>query len=322
MPRPIAAIRSAALSVMVLLVAFAAPAGAQQFSGTLRGTVLDSTGGILPGAEIAIVHIETNETHTVLADSNGSYIAPQLKPGLYRITVTMNGFKTAAINEVKVDVQQTRNVDITLQVGQAAELVTVLGTGGTIERTSSTISQTIENKRLVDLPLNGRNPFSLATLVPGVAPAPGSSPFISGGRNATSEVTIDGVSNVNAENNVSILDLNYTPSVDAVQEFSVQTNSVSAEFGRLGGGVINLVTKSGTNTFPRDRLRLHPQQQARRHQLLHQSRRTEEGRVQAQPVRRQRRRPGLAPGLQGRKPNVLLRQLREVCGRKAPRSRR
>ena len=168
MPRTIAAARSIALGVIVLLVTLAASVSAQQFSGTLRGTVLDSTGGILPGAEIAIVHIETNETHTVLADSNGSYIAPQLKPGLYRITVTMNGFKTAAINEVKVDVQQTRNVDITLQVGQAAELVTVLGTGGTIERTSSTISQTIENKRLVDLPLNGRNPFSLATLVPGV----------------------------------------------------------------------------------------------------------------------------------------------------------
>ena len=87
---------------------------------------------------------------------------------------------------------------------------------------------------MVDLPLNGRNPFALATLAPGVIPSSnnsGSSPFISGGRNATSEVTIDGVSNVNAENNVWILDLNYTPSVDAVQEFSVQTNAVSAEFG-------------------------------------------------------------------------------------------
>ena len=105
---------------------------------------------------------------------------------------------------------------------------------------------------MVDLPLNGRNPFSLATLAPGVAPTStggGSSPSISGGRNATSEVAIDGVSNVNAENNVSILDLNYTPSVDAVQEFSVQTNAVSAEFGRLGGGVINLITKSGSNAL-------------------------------------------------------------------------
>ena len=105
---------------------------------------------------------------------------------------------------------------------------------------------------MVDLPLNGRNPFSLATLAPGVTPTSnngGSSPSISGGRNATSEVAIDGVSNVNAENNVSILDLNYTPSVDAVQEFSVQTNAVSAEFGRLGGGVLNLVTKSGSNAL-------------------------------------------------------------------------
>ncbi len=145
--------------------------------------------------------------------------------------------------------QQIRGVNVTLELGQATELVTVVGRSATIETTSSTVSQTIENKRLVDLPLNGRNPFSLATLAPGVAPAPGSSPFISGGRNATSEVTIDGVSNVNAENNVSILDLNYTPSVDAVQEFSVQTNAVSAEFGRLGGGVINLITKSGSNAF-------------------------------------------------------------------------
>src|SRR5438093_329728 len=137
-------------------------------------------------------------------------------------------------------------------LGETSEVVTVTESGAAaIESVSSTVSQTIENKRVVDLPLNGRNPFSLATLSPGVIPAPGSSPFISGGRNATSEVTIDGISNVNAENNVSILDLNYTPSVDAVQEFSVQTNSVGAEFGRFGGGVINLVTKSGTNQFRR-----------------------------------------------------------------------
>ena len=133
-----------------------------------------------------------------------------------------------------------------------AETVTVSGQAAAVEVTSSTMSQTIENKRMVDLPLNGRNPFSLATLAPGVTPTSnngGSSPSISGGRNATSEVAIDGVSNVNAENNVSILDLNYTPSVDAVQEFSVQTNAVSAEFGRLGGGVLNLITKSGSNAL-------------------------------------------------------------------------
>jgi Carboxypeptidase regulatory-like domain len=232
-----------------LLAGVAIPLSAQQFSGTLRGTVQDSTGLVVPGAEVSVVHIATNDTHTVVTDDTGTYVVPQLKPGFYRITAKVSGFKTATLDQIKLDVQQIRAVNVTLEVGATSEAVTVLGASTTVETTSSTISQTIENKRLVDLPLNGRNPFSLATLAPGVVPAPGSSPFISGGRNATSEVTIDGVSNVNAENNVSILDLNYTPSVDAVQEFNVQTNSVSAEFGRLGGGVINLVTKSGTNTY-------------------------------------------------------------------------
>ena len=128
--------------------------------------------------------------------------------------VKLSGFKSATVDEIKLDVQQVRAVDLTLSVGETSEVVTVTESGAAaIESVSSTVSQTIENKRVVDLPLNGRNPFSLATLSPGVIPAPGSSPFISGGRNATSEVTIDGISNVNAENNVSILDLNYTPNV-------------------------------------------------------------------------------------------------------------
>ena len=242
-------VRQIAVAVIVALGLSATPLAAQQFSGTVRGRVQDSSGAVVPAADVTIILVATNETQVVTTDGDGAYVAPNLKPGTYRITVAKQGFKSAAIADVKVDVQQSRSVNVTLELGQATEVVTVSGRAATVETTSSTVSQTIENKRLVDLPLNGRNPFSLATLAPGVAPAPGSSPFISGGRNATSEVTIDGVSNVNAENNVSILDLNYTPSVDAVQEFSVQTNAVSAEFGRLGGGVINLVTKSGSNTF-------------------------------------------------------------------------
>jgi hypothetical protein len=234
----------------MLLLANAGLARAQQFSGTIQGTVVDATGAVVPAATVAVVNADTNDARTFATDANGRYVVPQLKPGFYRVTAAKDGFRSATLDRVKLDVQQIRSVDLTLAVGPATETVTVVGRAAAVETTSSTISQSIENKRLVDLPLNGRNPFSLATLAPGVVPASngaGSSPFISGGRNATSEVTIDGVSNVNAENNVSILDLNYTPSVDAVQEMSVQTNGVSAEFGRLGGGVINLVTKSGTN---------------------------------------------------------------------------
>jgi hypothetical protein len=246
------ALRALTCSLAVLLVGLAAPARAQQFNGTLRGTIQDSTGAVLPGAAVSVVEISTNDTRSLTSDARGSFVLPNLKPGTYRIVVSLDGFKTAALDQVKLDVQGIRDIEIKLEVGAAAETVNVSGSAAQVETTSSTMSQTIENKRMVDLPLNGRNPFALATLAPGVTPSSnngGSSPSISGGRNATSEVAIDGVSNVNAENNVSILDLNYTPSVDAVQEFSVQTNAVSAEFGRLGGGVLNLITKSGSNSL-------------------------------------------------------------------------
>lgn len=224
---------------------------AQQFSGTIRGTVQDSTGAVVVGAEVAIVQIATNVTRNAVTADNGTYVVPQLTPGVYRVTVKKNGFKSGTVDEVKLDVQQTREVDVNLEVGAATETVTISASGtSALETTSTTVNQAIENKRIVDLPLNGRNPFALASLSPGVqASLGGSSPSISGGRNATSEVAIDGITNVGAENNVSILDLAYTPSVDAVQEFSVQTNAFSAEFGRTGGGIINLVTKSGSNSF-------------------------------------------------------------------------
>jgi len=234
---------------LILLVTFAAPGRAQQFTGTIQGIVQDASGAVVPGADVSVINVGTNEVRHVTTDRGGAYVAPQLKPGIYRVVVELSGFKTATVDQIKLDVQQIRGVDVRLDIGGTSESVMVVATAAPVEKVSSTVSQTIENKRIVDLPLNGRNPFSLVNLSPGVIPAQGSSPFISGGRNATSEVTIDGISNVNVENNVSILDLNYTPSVDAVQEFSVQTNAVSAEFGRLGGGVINLITKSGTNQF-------------------------------------------------------------------------
>ena len=252
MSRPLSKIRLNCIGlVSLLLIMFSNSVLAQQFTGTMRGTVLDAAGAVVVGAEVAITNLATNETRNTVTEDNGTYVVPQLKPGLYKLTVKKSGFKAAEVDNVKVDVQQVREVDATLTIGATTETVSVTANGAaTLETTSSTISQSIENKRIVDLPLNGRNPFALASLSPGVQSSlGGSSPSISGGRNATSEVAIDGITNVGAENNVSILDLAYTPSVDAVQEFSVQTNAFSAEFGRTGGGVINLVTKSGSNNF-------------------------------------------------------------------------
>ena len=237
-------------TLALFLILSTAGVSAQQFTGTLQGTVQDSTGAVVVGAEIAVTNQNTNVTINTVTGSSGHYTVPQLPPGTYRVTVKKSGFKTASVADIKLDVQQIRSADVSLDVGQATETVTVSVSGAAaLETTSTTLAQTIENKRIVDLPLNGRNPFALAVLSPGVIPGPGASPWISGGRNATSEVSIDGVSNVGPENNSSILNLIYTPSVDSVQEFSVQTNTVSAEFGRLGGGVINLITKSGTNNL-------------------------------------------------------------------------
>src|SRR5262245_15499132 len=243
-------IRFAMLILTLLLVGFGLPARAQQFTGTIQGVVQDSNGAVVAGAEVTITNQNTNVAINLATGSNGHYIAPQLPPGVYKVTIKKSGFKTVTIADIKVDVQQIRATDVTLDIGQTAETVSVSASGATaLETTSTTMAQTIENKRIVDLPLNGRNPFALATLSPGVIPGQGASPWISGGRNATSEVSIDGVSNVGPENNSSILNLIYTPSVDSVQEFSVQTNTVSAEFGRTGGGVINVITKSGTNNL-------------------------------------------------------------------------
>lgn len=251
MSKPSLMLRLMLLNLLLLLVGVSVTVRAQQFAGTIRGTVSDSAGAVVVGAEVAITNIATNVTRNAVTAENGTYVVPQLQPGLYRVTVKKTGFKAGTVDEVKLDVQQVREVDVNLEVGAATETVTVSASGtSAIETTSTTVNQAIENKRVVDLPLNGRNPFALASLSPGVQSSlGGSSPSISGGRNATSEVAIDGITNVGAENNVSILDLAYTPSVDAVQEFSVQTNAFSAEFGRTGGGVINLVTKSGSNNF-------------------------------------------------------------------------
>ena len=132
--------------------------------------VQDSTGGVLPGAQISVVEISTNDTRSLTSDARGNWVLPNLKPGTYRVVVTLDGFKTAALDNVKLDIQAIRDVEIKLEVGAAAETITVSGTAASVEVTSSTMSQTIENKRMVDLPLIGRNPFSLATLAPGVTP--------------------------------------------------------------------------------------------------------------------------------------------------------
>src|SRR4030095_5602837 len=114
---------------ILLLVCFCITPLAQQFTGTIRGTVLDSVGAVIPGAEVSVTNIGTNETRTLSTEDNGIYVITQFKPGLYRVSFKKSGFKSATVDEIKLDVQQIREVGVTLTVGQANETVTVTASG-------------------------------------------------------------------------------------------------------------------------------------------------------------------------------------------------
>ena len=133
-------LRLLSLTLVLLLGGLRSPARAQQFNGTLRGTVQDSTGGVLPGAQVSVVEIATNDSRQLTTDAQGRWVLPNLKPGTYRIVVTLDGFKTAALDQVKLDVGAIREVEVTLEVGAAAETVTVTGAGAAVETTRSTLS--------------------------------------------------------------------------------------------------------------------------------------------------------------------------------------
>ncbi len=228
----------------VLLCNFAA---AQTATGIIQGHVTDATGAAVPGAKVTVENTRTGVKQNALTNNLGSFLQPYLIPGGYRVTVEQAGFEKHVTSDIQLSVQQTIALDITLKVGEVSTSVEVSANTAQLSTSSSTVSTVITNKAMLDLPLNGRNPFGLATLVPGVFPGGGSTPWISGGRNASSEITIDGTSVIVPENNVSIQDTGYQPIVDTVQEFAVITNALNAEFGRTGGGVITVATRSGTN---------------------------------------------------------------------------
>jgi carboxypeptidase family protein len=219
-------------------------------TGTLQGLVQDESGGVVSGASVKVINTGTNETKELQTDSSGRYVVPFLTPGNYTVSIQAAGFNSAKEDNVTINVSQTRSVDFTLKVGAISEQVEVQASATPLDTETATTGQVIDTKKVVDLPLNGRNPFSLASLVPGVNNVGGAStPHIGGSRNAVNEEQLDGMTNILPENNVGNNVSAYTPIVDSVQEFSVQTNSLSAEYGRFGGGVINLVTKSGTNNW-------------------------------------------------------------------------
>ncbi len=209
---------------------------------------------MIPEAEVVLTNVDTGvERRTV-----SNYVILYIPPGNYLIDVTKEGFSTARDDEVSLEVNQTATYNFTMAVGATTETITVEAVGAEIESSTSELGTVIGDQEVVDLPLNGRNFTQLITLTPGVSPASVaqnsggfgtnpvgsfSFPSINGQINRSNVFTLDGINNVGSHVNTYAV----APIVDAIQEFKVQSHNDQAEFGGGVGGVINVVTKSGTN---------------------------------------------------------------------------
>ncbi len=234
-----------------------APCVAQTL-GTITGEVRDSTGLVVPGATVIVVNKATNATRTTSSNAVGLFDFPALPPGTYTVKSELQGFKTAT-RDIELQVQQTARVNFTLELGTLNETATVTGVSPLVDTANATIGTVIENRRIVELPLNGRNYLQLVALSTNVSyefAGPGQAGDRQGGTRANQQLsisgqrrefnyyTLDGVDNTDVNFNTYI----FLPSVDALEEFKVQTGVYSAEFGREASQV-NVVTKSGSNNL-------------------------------------------------------------------------
>lgn len=237
-----------------LAFAFSAAALAQadSTSATLNGVVKDPTGAVIPGATVTARNPATNEVRTATTNDDGFYQLVQLTPGSYEVSVEAANFKKAVVPSITVTVGQRADLDIALEIGQITDVVTVSGAQTElIETTKTNVSSTIDQVRIDNLPINQRDYInftltnSMVTRDNGrpIGPAPTSGVNFGGQRGRSNLVQVDGADNTDNSVNAA----RSTVSQEAVQEFQVVTNSFAPEFGRTAGGVVNVVTKSGTN---------------------------------------------------------------------------
>jgi hypothetical protein len=234
-------------------------AGYAQTYGDISGEVLDSSGAAVPGVMITLTNTATNAARTTESNSTGSYTFPALQPGIYLLKAEKPGFKTFTRPNVEVQVQLSARITIDMQVGSLSETVEVTANAALLQSENSTVGTVIDNKRIVELPLNGRNALSLVALAPNVSfgfPAAGQAGSRQGGIRADQSIsvggqraqynryTLDGVENTDPNFNTFVV----LPSVDALQEFKVQSGVYPAEFGR-GATQINISTKAGSNDY-------------------------------------------------------------------------
>ena len=224
---------------------------------TISGTVMDASGSVVPGAAISVRNIETNVTSRTESNSAGIFVIPALPPGRYDLTAEKTGFRIFRTTKIPLSVNLTATVNVTLEVGAVTEAVEVSATAVQLEAQTSGLGKTVETRRIEELPILGRNPLQLASLVPGVIPTRGQ---VGAGGDAIGQAGNARISGGLANQNAILMDggdsrgftsggQSYAFPLESVAEFKVETATYSAEFGRAGGGVVNVASKSGTNDF-------------------------------------------------------------------------
>jgi len=243
------------LIIVTLLALAPASLVAQEATGAITGVITDSSGAAIPAAAIEVQNARTNISRRTETDVRGEYNVSALQPGVYNLTVTRDGFKKAVYSNIQLQVNQVASVNGALEIGTVSESVTVEGAAALVQSETTTVGQVVETRRIEELPLNGRQFLQLTTLVPGTisgytrdASRQGGrrsllNIAVSGGRSEFNNYVLDGVLNTDENFGTYVV----SPSVDALQEFKVQTSSYSAQYGRGGAGQINIITKSGTN---------------------------------------------------------------------------
>ncbi|HEY3056364.1 MAG TPA: carboxypeptidase regulatory-like domain-containing protein [Thermoanaerobaculia bacterium] len=247
------------LLVLFLMAAFAGVGVAQVITGTILGNVTDDTKAPLPGVTITLKNLDKGDTRTMLTDPAGNYRAPGLSLGRYEIRAELSGFQPVVRTGITVNVGSESTLNFSLKVAQIAEAIVVQAEAPAVNTTESQVSYLVDEKKIQNLPLNGRDYAQLILLQPGVimsrASVAGSDVgygvkiSVAGSRPNQNLFTLDGTDYNDALNNTPASAQGYMTGVETIKEFQVLTNTMSAEYGRASGGVFNVVTKSGTNEF-------------------------------------------------------------------------
>lgn len=225
----------------------------QSFRASVVGTVRDESGAVLPGVSVTVTNTGTGAQRTAITNERGDYVATELPVGSYSVAAELTGFRKEIRTGITLQIDQRARIDMTMRVGQVSEVLEVMADAPLVQSESAAIGNVVDNRKVTELPLNGRQFLQLNLLVPGAVTGikgsqlatQGGSVSINGFREQQNQFILDGVDNTD----LSINQYAVSPSIDSIQEFKVQSGTYSAAFGGRGGAQINVITKSGTNAF-------------------------------------------------------------------------